>query len=78
MEIVIAFDKDITIDEVRHVCDKFKNVRKISYIYDSYSILGDKDSPADASNKDYQFLFDNRIVYDIEEQQKYKESLEKK
>lgn len=77
VEIVIAFDKDITIDEVRHVCDKFKNIRKISYIYDSYSILGDKDSPADASNRDFQFLFDNRIVYNIEEQQKYKDSLEK-
>lgn len=77
VEIVIAFDKDITVDEVRHVCEKFKNIRKISYIYDSYSILGDKDSPADARNKDFQFLFDNRIVYDREEQQKYKESLEK-
>lgn len=78
VEIVIALDKDITVEEVRYMCEKFKNIRKVSYIYDSYSILGDKDSPADARNKDYQFLFENRVVYDREEQRKYKESLEKK
>lgn len=77
VEVVIAMDKDVSVDEVRHLCEKFKNIRKVSYIYDSYSILKDKDSPADARNKDYQFLFDNRIVYDREEQRKYKESLEK-
>jgi hypothetical protein len=40
-------------------------------------ILGEKDAPMDASNKDYQFLFDNRIVYDKNEQRKYQESLKK-
>lgn len=77
VEIVIAYDKDICIDEVRHACEKFKNIRKVSYIKDSWGILNDKDSPADARNKDYQFLFDNRIVYDREEQRKYQESLRK-
>ena len=60
VEVVIAYDKDICIDEVRHACEKFKNIRKVSYIKDSWGILNDKDSPADARNKDYQFLFDNR------------------
>jgi len=78
VEIVIALDKDISVEEVRHLCEKFKNARKVSYIYDKWGILDDKDSPADAHNKDYQFLFDNRIVYDREEQRKYKESLNKK
>ena len=78
VEVVIALDKDILIDEVRHLCDKFKNIRKVSYIYDKWDILDSKDSPADACNKDYQFLFNNRIVYDREEQRKYQESLEKK
>ena len=41
-------------------------------------MLNKKDAPMDARNKDYQFLFDNRIVYDEKEQKKYKESLEKK
>jgi DNA primase len=78
VEVVIALDKDISIDEVRHMCNKFKNIRKVSYIYDKWDILGKKDSPADARNKDYQFLFDNRIVYDREEQRKYEESLNSK
>lgn len=78
VEIVIALDKDIPIEEVRHMCQRFNNIRKVSYIYDKWDILGKKDSPADARNKEYQFLFDNRIVYDREEQRKYKESLIKK
>ena len=78
VEIVIGLDKDVDINEVRHICNKFANIRKVSYIWDFMGILGEKDSPMDARNKDYQFLFDNRIVYDKEEQRKYRESLEKK
>ncbi len=78
VEIVIGLDKDVDINEVRHMCEKFKNVRKVSYIHDFMGILGDKDAPMDARNKDYQFLFDNRIVYDRSEQRKYKESLKDK
>ena len=78
VEIVIALDKDVDINEVRFICEKFKNVRKVSYILDFMDILGDKDAPMDARNKDYQFLFDNRIVYDRNEQRKYQESLKKK
>lgn len=78
VEIVIALDNDVDINEVRHLCDKFKNIRKVSYIKDFMGILGGKDAPMDARNKDYQFLFDNRIVYDREEQRKYQESLRRK
>lgn len=78
VEIVIGLDKDVDINEVRHMCEKFKNVRKVSYIYDFMGILGDKDAPMDASNKDYQFLFESRIVYDRNEQRKYQESLKDK
>lgn len=78
VEIVIAFDNDISIEEIRHACDKFKNIRKVSYIRDFMGILGSKDSPADACNKDYQFLFESRVIYDRNEQRKYQESLNKK
>lgn len=78
VEIVIAFDNDISIEEIRHACDKFKNIRKVSYIRDFMGILGSKDSPADACNKDYQFLFESRVVYDRNEQRKYQESLNNK
>lgn len=78
VEIVIGLDKDVDINEVRHLCEKFKNIRKVSYIHDFIGILGNKDAPMDARNKDYQFLFENRIVYDRNEQRKYQESLVKK
>ena len=78
VEIVIGLDKDVDINEVRHMCEKFKNVRKVSYIHDFMGILGDKDAPMDANNKDYQFLFESRIVYDRSEQRKYQESLKDK
>lgn len=77
VEIVIALDNDVDTNEIRFLCDKFKNIRKVSYIKDFMGILGDKDSPCDARNKDYQFLFDNRIVYDKSEQKRYQESLKK-
>ena len=77
VEIVIALDNDVDVNEVRFICDKFKNIRKVSYIRDFMGILGDKDAPMDARNRDYQFLFDNRIIYDKNEQRKYQESLRK-
>ena len=77
VEIVIALDNDVDINETRFICEKFKNIRKVSYITDFMGILDEKDSPCDARNKDYQFLFDNRIAYDKNEQKKYQESLKK-
>lgn len=75
VEIVIALDNDVDINEIRHLCEKFKNIRRVSYVKDFIGVLGKKDAPMDALNKDYQFLLDNRIVYDIKEQRLYEESL---
>lgn len=77
VEVVIALDNDVDVNEVRFICDKFKNIRKVSYIRDFMGILQHKDAPMDARNKDYQFLFENRIVYDRNEQRLYQESLKK-
>ena len=74
-EIIIAFDKDIEIEHVRHCCEKFYGIRKVSYIWDKYDLLGKKDSPADAANKIYKYLFEYRIVYDELEHKKYIKSL---
>jgi DNA primase len=76
-EIIIAMDKDIPIEEVRSICEKFYRIRHVSYIYDRWDILDIKDSPADCGNKIYNFLFKHRIVYDEKEHQKYLKSLEK-
>lgn len=77
-EIVVAMDKDICIEEIRSICEKFYHIRKVSYIYDRWDILDSKDSPADANNKIYDFLFKYRVVYDESEHQKYLKDLEKK
>lgn len=77
-EIVIALDKDVSIDEIRHICSKFYKIRKVSYIYDRWGILNPKDSPADTNNQNYQFLFNNRIVFNNVEYQQYKNSLNKR
>ena len=76
-ELVICLDNDVNIDEIRWIAEQFKHRIKVSYIKDFMGILSEKDSPCDARKKDYQFLFDNRIVYDKSEQRKYIESLEK-
>ena len=76
-EIIIAFDKDIDIEHIRHCCEKFYGIRKVSYIWDKYDLLGEKDSPADAKNKIFEFLMQYRITYDYEEHNKYLKSLKK-
>ena len=74
-EIIIAFDKDINREHIRYCCNKFYGIRKISYMYDSYDLLKKKDSPADASDKIWKFLFKYRIEYDSEEHQYYLKTL---
>lgn len=78
VEIVIAMDKDVRDEEVWHMCERFWRGRKVSYIKDRWDILSAKDSPADARNKDFQYLFDNRIVYDTAQHEKYERSLKKR
>lgn len=78
VEIVIGLDVDVNINEVRHMADRFYNIRPVSYMYDKWNLLGEKDSPADARNKDYQLLFENRIKYDENEHNKYLKSLERR
>lgn len=70
-EIIIAMDKDVPEDEVWHICDKFYGVRKVSYIFDQYGLLGEKDSPADAPRTIFNILFENRIIYDDSIRKKY-------
>jgi DNA primase len=77
-EIIISFDKGIDIDYIRHCCEKFYHLRKVSYIYDKWDLLEDKEAPADKPNKIYEFLFKYRTVYDEFEHKEYLKSLERK
>ena len=73
VDIVIALDKDISLDFVRSICDIFYGIRPIYYIYDEYSLLDEKDSPADKHDKIYKVLFNRKVKYDETEHNKYLE-----
>lgn len=70
-EIIVALDKDIPIEEVWSICDRFFRFKKVSYILDKYDLLDSKDSPADAPNKIYEYLFKHRVVYDESKHREY-------
>lgn len=78
VEIVLAMDKDVQIDEVRSMCEKFYNIRRVSYMYDKHGILDKKDAPCDKDNKIYEFLFKYRVSYDVKEHKALLKSLEKR
>lgn len=77
-EVIIALDNDVPIEEVRHICEQFYHIRNVSYVKDRWNLLGDKDAPADAENKVYNFLIKHRVKYDESEHRKYLNSLKKK
>ncbi len=69
--ITIAMDKDVDLQEVRHMCEKFYGIRPVYYIFDRWGLLGAKDSPSDANNQVYEFMFKHRIEYDKKEHLEY-------
>lgn len=78
VDIIISMDKDIGIDEVRHMCEKFYGIRNVYYTYDKYNLLGEKDSIADAPRKVFDFFIKYKIEYDEREHIKYLNSLNNK
>mgnify|MGYP004634752887 FL=1 len=64
VDIIIAFDKDVSQNEVRKECEKFYDIRNVYYIYDKWGILDKKESPADRPNKQYEFMLKYKIKYD--------------
>ena len=73
VEVVIAYDKDVmtmTDEKGNHIGEdylisqtkKFSRYRKASYIYDTYNILGEKDSPIDKGVKIFNHLLKYRKV----------------
>ena len=77
VEIIISMDKDVPIEEVRHMCDKFYGVRNVSYTHDKYGLIGEKDSIADARCNVFDYLLKYRIPYDENEHKLYLQSFKK-
>jgi DNA primase len=77
VSVIICFDKDVSLQHIRHTCSKFYGIREIFYIYDNYDLLKEKESPADASNKIFNYLFKYKTKYDENEHREYLKELEK-
>jgi DNA primase len=76
-DLIIAYDKDISLQHIRSECERFYGIRNVYYIYDKYDLLGEKDSPSDAPNKIYNYLLKNKIKYDEIEHKEYLKELER-
>jgi DNA primase len=71
VEIVICYDKDVSLKHIRSECEKFYGIRPVSYIYDEFNLLKDKESPSDKHDKIYKLLFNRRVKYDAKEHNEY-------
>jgi hypothetical protein len=77
VDIVIAWDNDISLQHIRATCNRFWEIRNVYYMRDKWDLLGAKDSPADLPNKLYNFMFKYKIKYDEKEREEYLKCLEK-
>lgn len=77
VDIVLAMDNDISIEEVRHMANKFYGIRNVYYIYDKWDLVPSKSSPADCPNKIFNFLMKHKIKYDENERKEYLKNLKK-
>lgn len=62
-DVVIALDKDQSKEDIKKICSKFSKYRNTYYIWDKWDLLEEKDSPADANNKTYNFLMKYKVKY---------------
>lgn len=70
-EVVISLDKGVSEQHNWSICERFWGIKKVSYIWDKYDVLQDKEAPADKSDKIYRWLFKNRIAYDDAKRREY-------
>lgn len=77
VDIVISLDKDVPIEEVWHMCERFYNIRNVYFTYDKWDLLGEKDCIADKSNTIFDFFLKYKVKYDDGQHAKYIESLKK-
>lgn len=75
VDIVICLDNDVSINEIYHICDKFYGIRNIYFIKDTDGILGEKESPADATEKNFIKLFKHKTRYTEDMHNQYVKSI---
>lgn len=60
VEVVIAFDKGISLEHIKKTVNGIKKYRKCTYIYDELGLLPDTASPIDMGKDIFDILFANR------------------
>ena len=78
VEVIIAMDEGIDINYIRSMCENFYGIRQISYIFDQWNLLKDKEAPMDLPNKFYKFLLKHKVNYDEKEHKEYLKYLKEK
>lgn len=76
VSIVVSFDQGIDRNHIRMTCEKFYNIRKVSYTWDDWGLLKEKESCSDKHDKIYKVLFNRRVIYDEREHKEYLKYLE--
>lgn len=76
-EVIVSLDKDVPIEEIWCICEKLYGFVNVSYIWDKWGLLNEKDSICDAPKKIYDFLFKHRVEYGEAKHREYLESLKK-
>jgi DNA primase len=71
VDIIIQYDKDVSLKHIRSECERFYGIRNIFYTWDKYDLLGEKDSPSDLPDKLYKFLLKHKIKYDEKEHKEH-------
>jgi len=78
VEVVIAMDEGIDINYIRAMCENFYGIRRISYVFDKWGLLKNKEAPMDLPDKYYKFLLKHRVIYDEKENKEYLKYLKEK
>ena len=64
VDIVICFDNDVSEAHMKKMCKKFFRYTNAYYMADQWNLLGERDSPADLPNKQYEFMFKYKIKFE--------------
>lgn len=60
--VILCLDNDVTIEEIKNECRKFRNLCEVYYIKDE-NILGEKDSPTDKGKEVFEYLVKNKVKF---------------
>lgn len=62
VDVVLALDKDVTIEELEIIASEFKGLCRVYAIYDTKGLLQDKDSPFDRGKEVWDELYEGVIT----------------